>query len=275
MATTRIYVPRETAAVSLGADEVALEIAREAKARSAEIRLVRNGSWGATWMEPLVEVETEGNRIAYANVAPNDVAGLFAAGFLEGGDHERRVGDLMDVPYLADQDRWTYFRCGLIDPLSIDEFMDRTGFAAIRKSFEIGADAVIDAVTESGLRGRGGAAFPTGIKWRTVADTDAEQKYIACNADEGDSGTFSDRMLMECDPFCLIESMLIAGYAVATTFHNAGEPNACVTCHFLIGSMMLAGSTSAGSPTRCTTRPVTARTTWPSATSTATGTSTS
>ena len=217
MGTTRIFVPRETAAVSMGADDVALEIAREAKARSADIGLVRNGSWGATWMEPFVEVETQGNRIAYANVAPDDVAGLFAAGFLEGGDHERRVGDLMDVPYLASQDRWTFFRCGLIDPLSIDEFIDRKGFAAIRKSFEIGADAVIDAVTESGLRGRGGAAFPTGIKWRTVADTDAEQKYVACNADEGDSGTFSDRMLMEGDPFCLIESMLIAGYAVGAS----------------------------------------------------------
>ena len=214
MSATTIYVPRETAAVSLGADDVAVAIAREAKQRGDSIRLVRNGSWGATWMEPFVEVQVDDSRICYANVVADDVPGLFAAGFLDGGDHDRRVGDLMEIDYLVGQDRWTFFRCGLIDPLSFDEFTERKGFAAISKSFEMGPDAVIDAVTASGLRGRGGAGFPTGIKWRTVADAGTGEKYIACNADEGDSGTYSDRMLMEGDPFCLIEGMLIAGYAV-------------------------------------------------------------
>ena len=213
----RVYVPRETSAVSIGADDVAIAIAREAKEAGHRIELVRNGSWGATWLEPLVEVEVDGARIAYGNTEAGDVESLFAAGFLEGGNHDKRLGPVSEVPYLINQDRWTFFRCGLIDPLSVDEFRERSGFAAIEKAFEVGADAVVDAVLESGLRGRGGAGFPTGIKWRTVKDVDADQKYIACNADEGDSGTFSDRMLMEGDPLCLVEGMMIAGFAVGAS----------------------------------------------------------
>ena len=211
---TRIFVPRETSAVSVGADEVALAIAKHAKASGDAIELIRNGSWGATWLEPMVEVEVGAARIAYGNVEEGDVDGLFAAGFLKGGEHAKRVGPVMEIPYLINQDRWTFFRCGLIDPLSVDGFTQTQGFNGLTKAFDIGADAVIEAVTESGLRGRGGAGFPAGIKWRTAADTEPRQKYIACNADEGDSGTFSDRMLMEGDPLCLIEGMLIAGFAV-------------------------------------------------------------
>ena len=212
--TTRVFVPRETSAVSVGADEVAIAIAREAKKSGESIELVRNGSWGATWLEPMVEVDVVGVRIVYGNVTDNDVAGLFASGFLTGGEHAKRVGPLMEIPYLIKQDRWTFFRCGLIDPLSIDDFRKTQGFNAIEKAFEIGAEKVIETVTASGLRGRGGAGFPAGIKWRTAAETPAQQKYIACNADEGDSGTFSDRLLMEGDPLCLIEGMMIAGFAV-------------------------------------------------------------
>ncbi len=217
MSVTRIYVPRETSAVSVGADEVAIEIAREAKRTGTRVALIRNGSWGATWLEPLVEVEVDGTRIAYGNVSPSDVESLFAAGLVDGGAHERRLGPVEEVPYLIDQDRWTFWRCGLIDPLSLDDFRRHQGFTALEKAFADGPESVIDAVTESGLRGRGGAGFPTGIKWRTVADTAADQKYIACNADEGDSGTFSDRMLMEGDPLGLIESMAIAGFAVGAS----------------------------------------------------------
>ncbi len=217
MSATRIYVPRETSAVSVGADEVALEIAREAKRTGTKVELIRNGSWGATWLEPLVEVEVDGVRIAYANVSQTDVAGLFAADFVNAGEHERRLGPIMEVDYLINQDRWTFWRCGLIDPLSLPDFLAHQGFKALERAFADGPDAVLDAVTASGLRGRGGAGFPAGIKWRTVAETAAEQKYIACNADEGDSGTFSDRMLMEGDPFGLIESMAIAGFAVGAS----------------------------------------------------------
>ena len=214
MSRVRIYLPRETTAVSVGADDVAVAIAREAKQRGANIELVRNGSWGASWLEPLVEVVLGDKRIAYGNVGPDDVPALFDAGFLEGAAHEKRLGPVNEIDYLGTQDRWTFWRCGLVESLSLDDFIAHQGFKALQKAWEIGPDAVIDAVTESGLRGRGGAGFPAGIKWRTVADTDSDQKYIACNADEGDSGTFSDRMLMEGDPFGLIESLAVAGFAV-------------------------------------------------------------
>jgi formate dehydrogenase iron-sulfur subunit len=217
MSATKIYVPRETSAVSVGADEVALAIAREAKQAGTSIELIRNGSWGATWLEPLVEVEVDGVRIAYGNISTTDVPGLFSAGFVEGGEHARRLGPITKVDYLMNQDRWTFWRCGLVDPLSLEDFRLHQGFNALQKAFTDGPEAVLDAVAASGLRGRGGAGFPTGIKWRTVADTEAEQKYIACNADEGDSGTFSDRMLMEGDPLGLIESMAVAGFAVGAS----------------------------------------------------------
>ena len=214
MARTRIYVPRETAAVSVGADDVAIEIARHAKETGASIELIRNGSWGASWLEPLVEVLVDDKRIAYGNVEASDISGLFECGFLQGGDHDKRLGPINEVPYLIDQDRWTFWRCGLVEPLSLDDFRAHQGFSAFEKSIEMGAEAVIEAVKTSGLRGRGGAGFPTGIKWQTVADAPVNQKNIALNADEGDSGTFSDRILMEGDPLGLIEGMLIAGFAV-------------------------------------------------------------
>jgi len=217
MARTKIYVPRETAAVSVGADEVALAIAQVSKKSGTDIELIRNGSWGASWLEPMVEVEVDGARIAYANVSAADIESLFDADFINGGEHERRLGPTIEIPYLINQDRWTFWRCGLINPLSIEDFEQHQGFKALTKAFADGAESVLDAVLASGLRGRGGAGFPTGIKWRTVADAPGEQKYIACNADEGDSGTFSDRILMESDPLGLIESMAIAGFAVGAS----------------------------------------------------------
>ncbi|NNF40695.1 MAG: formate dehydrogenase, partial [Woeseiaceae bacterium] len=216
MSRTRIYVPRETSAVSVGANEVALAITREARKAKIDIQLVRNGSWGASWLEPLVEVEVDGKRVAYGNVRVKDVPALFAAGLPEGGEHACLLGPTTEIAYLINQDRWTFWRCGLIEQ-SLDDFRKHQGFHALEKAFAYGPDFVLDAVTASGLRGRGGAGFPTGIKWRTVAETEAEQKYIACNADEGDSGTFSDRMLMEGDPFGLIESMALAGFAVGAS----------------------------------------------------------
>ncbi len=205
-----VYVPLETAAVSLGADEVAAALADSAT-------VVRNGSWGMSWLEPLVEVDVGGERIAYGPVTPDDVDELLGAGLLEGGEHRLRLGPVTDIPYLAQQERWTFRRCGLIDPLSLAQYEAEGGFAGLKKAFDVGPRATIETVKTSGLRGRGGAGFPTGIKWQTVADADGDQKYVACNADEGDSGTFSDRILMECDPFTLIEGMLIAGFATGAT----------------------------------------------------------
>lgn len=211
--TITVYVPRDTASVSMGANEVAAKIA----ALPEDITVVRNGSWGMTYLEPLVEVETEKGRIAYGPVTVSDVDGLYEAGFLSGADHSLNQGLTSEIDYLKNQERLTYARCGLIDPLSIDDYIANGGFKGLKNALGKSAQDIIDDVTTSGLRGRGGAAFPTGIKWNTVLAAEADQKYICCNADEGDSGTFSDRILMECDPFCLLEGMTIAGLAVGAT----------------------------------------------------------
>ena len=212
-----VYVPREAAAVSLGADEVAERIAAAAEKHTSDLQLVRNGSWGVTWLEPMVEVSVNGRRFAYGPVEPDDVDGLVSAGLFAGGDHDLKLGPTADIEWLRNQDRWTFRRCGLIDPLSTGDYEANGGIAGLRKAFASGAAHVLEQVQASGLRGRGGAGFPTGIKWQTVADAAGTQKYIACNADEGDSGTYSDRILMESDPLTLIEGMLIAGFAVGAS----------------------------------------------------------
>ncbi|MEX2488999.1 MAG: NADH-quinone oxidoreductase subunit NuoF [Pseudomonadales bacterium] len=215
--TTRIFIPRETSAISLGADQLADAVAAAAASRKVSVEIVRNGSRGMTWLEPLLEVDTGSDRIAYGPLTADVVDELFDGGFLAGNKHPLCLGPTQHIPWLAEQERWTFQRCGINDPLSLDEYVAHGGFSGLAKAFEVGPQKAIAEVTESGLRGRGGAGFPTGIKWQTVADTMADQKYIACNADEGDSGTFSDRMLMEGDPFTLIEGMLIAGFAVGAT----------------------------------------------------------
>jgi formate dehydrogenase iron-sulfur subunit len=209
-----VFVPRDSSAVSLGADAVAREIAAQAVRDGFAVRLVRNGSRGLAWLEPMVEVQTPEGRIAYGPVAPADVAGLFEAGFLHGAPHRLRLGRPGDHPYLARQERLTFARVGVIDPLSIDDYRALGGFEGLGRALAHGGAQVVKAVTDSGLRGRGGAAFPAGIKWNTVLAAAGNAKYVVCNADEGDSGTFSDRMLMEGDPFLLIEGMAIAAHAV-------------------------------------------------------------
>ncbi len=213
----RIYVPIDSSALSLGAEQVARAIRREADARGIAIELIRNGSRGLFWLEPLVEVLTPQGRIAYGPVQAEDVPSLFEAGFHRGEAHALCHGLTEQIPFLARQERLTFARVGLTDPLSLDDYLAHGGFAGLQRAVALAPAAVVKEVTDSGLRGRGGAAFPTGIKWKTVLDTPAAQKYIACNADEGDSGTFSDRMLMEGDPYCLIEGMCIAGLAVGAT----------------------------------------------------------
>ena len=212
-----VFVPCDASALSVGANAVAVAIASEAELRETNVRIVRNGSRGLLWLEPLVEVKTTQGRVAYGPVAPEDVPGLFEAGFLEGGNHALGHGLTEDIPYFARQERLTFSRCGVIDPLSIDDFKAYGGFSGLEKALAMEPSEIVAEVTESGLRGRGGAGFPTGIKWKTVAGAAAEQKYICCNADEGDSGTFADRMIMEGDPLILIEGMIIAGLATGAT----------------------------------------------------------
>jgi formate dehydrogenase iron-sulfur subunit len=212
---TRIYIPRDSGALAVGAEEVAAAFAA-AVADRADVEIVRNGSRGLYWLEPLVEVETATGRVAYGPVTAQDVTSVLTAALL-GGPHPLALGPVDDIAWLKRQTRLTFARCGVTDPLSIADYRNHGGLAGLERALSLGSDGIIEEVVQSGLRGRGGAGFPTGIKWRTVAQTKAAQKYIVCNADEGDSGTFADRMIMEGDPFVLIEGMVIAGIAVGAT----------------------------------------------------------
>jgi len=212
-----VYVPRDSTALALGAGEVADTISAEAQRRGIDVHIVRNGSRGMFWLEPLVEVATPRGRVAYGPVAPEDVAGLFDAGLAQGGEHPLALGLTDELDFLKRQERITFARVGITDPVSLDDYLAHGGYAGLRRALALQPAAIVQEVLDSGLRGRGGAAFPTGVKWNTVLGAQAEQKYIVCNADEGDSGTFSDRMVMENDPYMLIEGMTIAGLAVGAT----------------------------------------------------------
>ena len=216
-AAVTVYVPGDASSCSLGADRVARALEAEAGKRGRVVHIVRNGSRGMFWLEPLVEVVTPAGRVAYGPVAAGDVAKLLDAGLLEGGAHALRLGDIAAHPWLASQQRLTSARLGIVDPTSLVDYVAHGGYVGLRNALAMQPVDIVRAITDSGLRGRGGAAFPTGIKWQTVHDQKAGQKYITCNADEGDSGTFADRMLMEGDPFSLIEGMTIAGIAVGAT----------------------------------------------------------
>ncbi len=209
-----VYVPRDSAARAVGADQVAQAIAATARSRGLELRIVRNGSRGLFWLEPLVEVITPEARVAYGPVCADDVSALFDAGFLCGHPHPLGHGPTEQIPYLAAQQRLTFQRVGVTDPLCLADYQAHGGWQGLNRALAMSSDAVVDEITRSGLRGRGGAAFPAGIKWRTVQQAQAARKYVVCNADEGDSATFADRMIMEGDPYALIEGMTISALAV-------------------------------------------------------------
>jgi formate dehydrogenase iron-sulfur subunit len=214
---TRLFISRDSTAISLGAEQVAKAVQQQASAKGLDVEIVRNGSRGLYWLEPLLEVETAQGRVAYGPVQAEDVAGLLENGLLEGREHPLFVGNIEEHPYFKNQQRLTFARVGLTDPVNIDDYLAHDGYRGLKNALAMQPAEIVKHVSDSGLRGRGGAAFPTGIKWNTVLNAPAEQKYIVCNADEGDSGTFSDRMIMEGDPFVLIEGMTIAGLAVGAT----------------------------------------------------------
>ncbi|PCJ19261.1 MAG: formate dehydrogenase [SAR86 cluster bacterium] len=212
---TRIFIPRDTTSCSLGADRVAELVQQTISENELPLQVVRNGSRGLYWLEPMIEVETEAGRIAYGPVTDDCIEDFIASQFWKPNEnHPLYLGLTQEIGFLKNQQRLTFARVGVIDPLSIDDYRQQGGFVGLGSALTLSSAEIVSVVTRSGLRGRGGAAFPTGIKWQTVLDTDSEQKYIVCNADEGDSGTYSDRMLMESDPFSLIEGMVIAGIAV-------------------------------------------------------------
>lgn len=211
----KVFVPRDSAAIAVGADEVAAALQAAAVKTNTEIQIVRTGSRGLYWLEPMVEVETLKGRVAYGPVEAADAAGILDdAG---SGAHKLCLGLTEDIPFLKRQTRLTFARCGVVDPLSLDDYRAHGGLKGLQRALGMQPSAVVEEVVDSGLRGRGGAGFPTGVKWRTVAQASGPQKYIVCNADEGDSGTFADRMIMEGDPFVLIEGMIIAGIATGAT----------------------------------------------------------
>ncbi|MBF6560152.1 MAG: SLBB domain-containing protein [Candidatus Binataceae bacterium] len=245
MSAATIYVPGDSGALSMGAAAVAAAIAREADRRGLDLHIVRNGSRGLYWLEPLVEVATARGRLAYGPAATHDVASLFDANFLAGGDHPLALGPTEEIDYLKRQNRLTFARCGIVDPRSLDDYLAHGGYRGLGRAIELSGGQIVEAITASNLRGRGGAAFPAGIKWKTTLDQPATPKYVVCNADEGDSGTFSDRMIMEGDPFVLIEGMTIAALAVGAAagyiYLRSEYPAALVALNHAIGAARARG----------------------------------
>ncbi len=243
--TTIVYVPRDSSALSLGAHQVAKNVQAEAAKRGLDIKVVRNGSRGMFWLETMVEVLTPKGRVAYGPVMPKDVSSLFDADFINAGAHPLNLGLTDEIEWLKKQERLTFTRVGITDPVSVEDYVAHDGYQGLKNALKLSAADIVKEVTDSGLRGRGGAAFPTGIKWNTVLNAPADQKYIVCNADEGDSGTYSDRMIMEGDPLVLVEGMTIAGLAVGATqgyiYLRSEYPDALVTLNEAIANAYKAG----------------------------------
>ena len=240
----RIFVSRDAGAVAVGADEVALALEQAAGKRGVDMEIVRTGSRGLYWLEPMIEVATPKGRVAFGPVTAADAASVLEA-MISDGAHPLRLGIANEIPWLKRQTRLTFARCGVIDPRSVEDYRAHDGYKGLQRALTLGSEAILADVTASGLRGRGGAGFPTGIKWKTVAQTSADRKYIVCNADEGDSGTFADRMIMEGDPFVLIEGMAIAGIAVGATkgyiYIRSEYPHAAATMEAAISAARRSG----------------------------------
>ncbi|MGE0766794.1 MAG: formate dehydrogenase beta subunit [Hyphomicrobiaceae bacterium] len=240
-----VYIPGDSGARAVGADGVAEAVAAEAARRGLEVDIVRNGSRGLYWLETLLEVVVDGKRVGYGPVAGKDVAALFDAGFLSGGRHAKSVGVVEEIDFLKRQTRLTFARCGIVDPRSLADYEAHGGLAGLRKAAAMTPAEIVATVSDSGLRGRGGAGFPAGIKWKTVLDAPGAPKVIVCNADEGDSGTFADRMIMEGDPFVLIEGMAIAALATGATqgfvYIRSEYPHAIASMHEAIRTARAAG----------------------------------
>ena len=214
---SKIFLPADAFARAKGAEKLNAALKASFSARGLTVEIVRTGSRGMAWLEPLIEVDTPAGRVGYGPVSVADVDALCDAGFLRGKAHALCVGPIADLDWIKRQTRLVFGRCGVIDPTDVADFKSHGGFEGLTRAKAIGAAATIAAITSSGLRGRGGAGFPAGVKWKGAAEADAEQRYIVCNADEGDSGTFADRMLMEGDPLSLVEGMAIAGFAVGAS----------------------------------------------------------
>lgn len=220
MSITRIFLPRDAAALGVGANDIASALEGALRDADSNFELIRTGSRGMLWLEPLLELEQDGIRYGFGPLIPADIPQLIEAGVLTSPtelSHPKALGPVEELDWMKRQTRFIFARCGVTNPLSLSDFKSHDGFNGLTSALALDPSSVIEMVKSSGLRGRGGAGFPTGIKWQTVSEAKAAQKYIVCNADEGDSGSFADRMLMEGDPFCLIEGMIIAAVATGAT----------------------------------------------------------
>ncbi len=254
MKSVRARLPKDAASLALGADEVAAALTEAAGRAEVSLELVRTGSHGLFWLEPLLEIETKDGWTAYGPLAAADAAAVLDAAATAGA-HQLALGPVAEIPFFKRQTRLTFTRCGIIDPDSLEAYRQAGGLAGLKHAIEVGPAAIVEDVTKSGLRGRGGAGFPTGIKWRGAAEAKGVQKYVVCNADEGDSGTYADRMLMEGDPFLLIEGMIIAGIAIGATYGyiyiRSEYPHAIATMQRAVETARAAGLLGAnvlGSP---------------------------
>ena len=252
----RVFISRDSGALCVGADEVAGALFKATEKRGLDVEIVRTGSRGMYWLEPTIEVERPEGRVGYGPTKPSDIDSLLDADMLEGGKHPLFLGLVEDIPFFKKQTRLTFARVGIIDPRSLDDYKTHGGYEGLEKAIAVGPEAIVEEVVNSGLRGRGGAGFPTGIKWRTVAQTPPQQKYIVCNADEGDSGTFADRMIMEGDPLVLVEGMTIAGIATRATYGyvyiRSEYPHAVETMEIAIRGAREGGMLGANAPDRNT-----------------------
>ena len=197
-----VAISDDALALACGADRVAHRF------EELGCHVVRTSSWGMHWLEPLVQIDG----IGFGPVRPEDVEAVLAC-----AESELCIGAIAQHPFITAQTRLTFARAGLTRPLSLEDYSATGGWTGLKRARAIGPEAIVDTVIQSGLRGRGGAGFPAGIKWKTVSAATGPCKYIVCNADEGDSATFADRMLMEGDPFCLVEGIAIAALAVGAT----------------------------------------------------------
>ena len=230
MIRAHVLICGGTGCTSSGSNGIQKAFAESIKANGLEdeIKIVQTGCFGLCALGPVVIVHPDGT--FYSRVEENDVDEIVREHLLKGRVVERLVYNdtgaeavhgnvaLSDTAFYKTQERVVLRNCGVINPESIDEYIAMDGYAALGKVLtEMTPDEVIQEILDSGLRGRGGGGFPTGRKWALTAPNKAPQKYVVCNADEGDPGAFMDRSVLEGDPHCLVEAMTIAGYAIGAT----------------------------------------------------------
>ena len=229
MYRSNVLVCGGTGCTSSNSEVIITKLKQEiaAKGLEKEVNVIRTGCFGLCALGPIMIVYPEGS--FYSRVTPEDISEIVEEHLLKGRIVKRllyqetivddnTIKSLNHTPFYEKQHRVALRNCGVINPESIDEYIAVDGYSALGKVLtEMTPEQVIEVVKASGLRGRGGAGFPTGLKWSFAAKNSADQKYVCCNADEGDPGAFMDRSVLEGDPHCVLEAMAIAGYAIGST----------------------------------------------------------